>query len=270
MNLLLRKIMPAALLAIWLVLSSSVAVNAGKPVIIALTKESKNYTNWIRKYWQDSQFVNLYPLPVDSVASVVSRCSGLVITGGDDVFPGLYGKEVELPRCGEIDRHRDSLEYEAIKIALDEKIPILGICRGLQILNVYLGGTLIIDIPIDLKSTVRHQCDDYLNCFHMAYPSSGRTTLGDICGCDSSLVTTNHHQAIDLLAGELRASAFSSDRVIEAIEWAKPAGKSFLLGVQWHPERMATGNPLSENLAREFLRQASQRNIPPEITKKSR
>ncbi len=269
MNLLLRKIMLAGLLAIWLVVSSSMALSAGNPVIIALTKESQNYTNWIRKYSQDAQIVNLYQLPVDSVASVLSRCSGLVITGGDDVFPGLYGKEAELHRCGETDRHRDSLEYEAIKTALNEKIPILGICRGLQILNVYLGGTLIVDIPTDLKSTVTHQCDDYLNCFHMAYPS-GRTTLSEICRCDSSLVTTNHHQAIDLLAGELRASAFSADQVIEAIEWAKPTGKNFLLGVQWHPERMATGNPLSENLAREFLRQASQRNIPPEITKKSR
>jgi putative glutamine amidotransferase len=139
-------------------------------------------------------------------------------------------------------------------------MPGVGICRGHQILNVYLGGSLIVDIPQDIGTRVTHQCEDYLRCFHRVNVAGGRRLAG-ISGCDTATVTTNHHQAVDRLAPSLMANATSGDHLIEGIEWKEPAGKSFLMGVQWHPERMEPANPLSGPLVREFLLQSARYSV---------
>ena len=170
------------------------------------------------------------------------------------MFPGIYGKEGDTARCGEIDFFRDTLEINLILYALERKLPIFGVCRGTQILNVVFGGELYIDLPQDFDTWVLHQCDDYLSCFHMVYVEPG-SLLHSICKCDSAMVTTNHHQAISMLAPDLKANAFSSDGLMEGIELVNPDGESFLLAVQWHPERMEAENPLSGPLVRAFLEQ---------------
>jgi len=116
--------------------------------------------------------------------------------------------------------------------------------RGHQILNVFLGGNLIIDIPKDFDTLIKHQCDDYMHCFHRVVVKKN-TLLSKMCHCDSSSVTTNHHQAVEQLSPLLVSNANTGDNLIEGIEWRHPEGKSFLLGVQWHPERMDKINPLS-------------------------
>ncbi|MEI7980259.1 MAG: gamma-glutamyl-gamma-aminobutyrate hydrolase family protein, partial [Bacteroidota bacterium] len=131
------------------------------------------------------------------------------------------------------------------------------ICRGHQILNVYLGGTLIIDIPSDIPSPIMHQCDDYLHCVHPVILQPG-SMLASLTQCDSAFVTTNHHQAVEKLSPLLTANALSKDRTIEGFEWKRPWNKSFLLGVQWHPERMEKNNPLSGTIADEFIKQAKK------------
>ncbi|MFH1295732.1 MAG: gamma-glutamyl-gamma-aminobutyrate hydrolase family protein [Bacteroidota bacterium] len=222
------------------------------PTIIAISKASDNYVTWLKRADSTVQFVNLYPLPVDSALSQLEHCSGLLLTGGEDVFPGIYAEAGDTARCGEINFYRDTLEINLILHALKLKMPIFGVCRGEQILNVVFGGELFIDIPQDFDTSVRHRCEDYLHCFHMVYvaPSS---LLHSLCGCDSALVTTNHHQAVRVLAPDLQANAFSADGLIEGIELAEKNGQPFFLGVQWHPERMEEENSLSGPLAGAFL-----------------
>ncbi len=226
------------------------------PVKIGISKASSNYLNWLKRSDPAIETVDLYTLSIPAAVQQLSQCSGLLLTGGEDVWPGRYGKEYDTLRCTDMNPHRDSLDMALIEKALSMKMPVVGVCRGHQILNVFLGGTLIIDIPKDYSKRILHQCDDYLHCFH-AVNVRAKSMLANISGCDSATVTTNHHQAVEQLAPQLTANAFSVDRLIEGIEWRNPQGKSFLLGVQWHPERMDASNPLSGRIADEFLQQST-------------
>jgi len=220
--------------------------------VIAISKVSDNYINWLTKADSTVRYFNMYTLPVDSALSMLNQCNGLLVTGGPDVYPGIYGDENETARCGTIDHFRDSLEISLIKRALELGMPVFGVCRGEQILNVVYGGTLFIDIPDDYDTTVIHRCENYLNCFHMVYVEPN-SLLHTICNCDSALVTTNHHQAVRTLGAGLKANVRSVDGLIEGVEPAEPDRSSFLIAVQWHPERMELQNPLSGPLVREFL-----------------
>lgn len=219
---------------------------------IALSKSSPNYVQWLKKADPGVQIINLYTLNKNVAMEVLEHCDGLLLTGGEDVFPGWYGKETESDRCTGMNLHRDSLEMAVINKAMELKMPVFGICRGHQMLNVYLGGKLIIDIPTDYGQSVTHMCRDYLHCFHEVYVQRN-SSLYQITGTDSAAVTTNHHQAVDFLSPLLTVSARSSDGLVEGIEWLNPEGKNFLMGVQWHPERMETSNPLSGKLAGTFI-----------------
>jgi len=222
-------------------------------VQIALSRSSKNYIEWLKRYDSTLILIDLDSLTIPVALKTLKSCSGLLLTGGEDVYPGWYGKESDTSGCTDMNRSRDSLEMALIAKALEMKMPVFGICRGHQILNVYLGGKNIIDIPRNFDTSVTHQCTDYLHCFHEVYIAP-QSQLFMISQCDSAEVTSNHHQGIDFLATLLMASATSGDKLIEAIEWANPEGKSFLMAVQWHPERMEKTNPLSGPLASEFIR----------------
>jgi len=222
------------------------------PPIIAISKASDNYINWLKRADTTVQFVNLYTLPVDSALDALERCNGLLLTGGEDIYPGIYGYESDTSRCGTINFYRDTLEINLTLRALELKMPIFGVCRGEQLLNVVFGGELFIDIQQDFDTTVLHHCEDYLTCFHMVYVEQN-SFLHTLCNCDSALVTTNHHQAISILSSDLKANSHGPDGLIEGVELAEREGEPFLLAVQWHPERMEAENPLSGPLAEAFL-----------------
>lgn len=228
------------------------AIFAEEPLKIAISKDSPNYRNWLITSNYKTIFVDLLSLPVDSIATTVIKCDGLLLSGGVDIAPRLYGKPDEINRCTAIDHHRDSVELKAIDEATRLQIPIFGICRGLQILNVYFGGTLITDIPSEIKSPIQHQCVDYLNCTHRVNPITA-TRLSFLVKVDSSYVSSNHHQAIRKVAENFTVNARSSDGLIEGIEWVMADDSLFIMAVQWHPERMLKENPLSGKLADEFL-----------------
>lgn len=229
-----------------------------KKIRIAISKEynAKNYSNWLNRYHNNLEWFNMYPLGIDSALQLLESCDGLLVTGGEDVFPGVYGKLSDLPRCGAIDRYRDSLEFALIASTLADNKPLIGVCRGEQILNISLGGTLHIDIPSDFDTTIIHRQKDWQNCFHPVQIKSN-TLLQSLSGVQSGDVTSNHHQGIEILGKGLLISAFSDDGLPEAIEWKDPKGKGFLMAVQWHPERMDTLHPLSAPLAKKFLEEAS-------------
>jgi len=227
------------------------------PVRIALSKGSPeasyaSYYNWIRSVDSTVICQDLYAMPLDSALKLFRGCSGLLLTGGTDIHPGLYGKAYDTVRCWPIDDHLDLLELTLIDSALAWGMPVLGICRGHQMLNVALGGSLIVDIPSDFGISVLHQCKDYLGCTH-AVTIDTNSLLGEISGTGTGEVTSNHHQAADQMASPLKAVAFTADGLIEAEEWINPSGKSFLLGVQWHPERMELENPLSGPIVVRFI-----------------
>lgn len=235
-----------------------------KPLVIALSKGTpedsyRNYVRWIHSLDSTIKLVDLYSLPGDSVELVLGTCSGLLFTGGTDIAPGLYGKGDDTSRCKPPDDRLDSLEFRLVSLAEAKGIPVLGICRGLQVINTALGGSLVTDIPEEMGSDVTHQCSDYLRCYHMVRIVKG-SLLDSISGTSQDSVASNHHQGIDRLAEELKVVAYAADGLPEAIEWEDQTGKAFLLAVQWHPERMSPGSPLSRPLIIRFIDEARKKN----------
>lgn len=225
-------------------------------VSIAVSKLSQNYNNWLLQSDSTLVITNMYEMGVDSAVKMLKTHHALLITGGEDVYPDWYGRIRDTARCGEFDRYRDTLEIKLIRKALEMGMPILGICRGHQILNVALGGTLFIDIPYDIGRQVIHRCDeDPLQCQHEVFVFH-QTLLQEVTDQTQGTVTTNHHQAIRGIAPGLRMTSVSEDGVIEAVEWEDYQNKPFLLGVQWHPERMEDKPELSRPIANRFVEEA--------------
>ncbi|MBK7175362.1 MAG: gamma-glutamyl-gamma-aminobutyrate hydrolase family protein [Bacteroidales bacterium] len=221
------------------------------PLKIALTSASENYINWIHRIDSTVQIIDLKNLPVDSAIQMLILSDGVIFTGGEDVVPGRYGKISDTARC-EMNPERDTLEFALIAKAFKLKIPVLGICRGQQLINVARGGSLVVDIPSDYPSAGVHRCEDYTRCFHHVKIQK-ETLLGEVTKSDTGWVTTNHHQAVASLGEGIMVSAHSSDGLPEAIEWEDNKGKSFFMAVQWHPERMDAGNSLSDPIGKAFL-----------------
>ena len=166
-------------------------------------------------------------LPPDApehAAATVARLDGLVIAGGPDVEPVRYGAEPDA-RTGPPDRARDAWELALIEAALAARVPLLGICRGMQLLNVALGGTLVqhLDGHIEQPGVFGR---------HPVKPVPGTRYGGTVP--EEASVPTYHHQSVDRLGSRLLASAYAADGTVEAIEL--PPADGWVLGVQWHPE----------------------------------
>jgi putative glutamine amidotransferase len=233
-----------------------------RTVRIAISKEKRegvleNYHNWLLRYDRHVTWVNLYGMPVDSALSVAAGCNAVLITGGEDVYPGIYGKIADTARCGRFDRYRDTLEIALIKQAVENRQPLFGVCRGEQIINVALGGTLIIDIPTDFGTTVIHRQKDWKHCYHPVYLNKS-SLLYEVSKVDRDTVASNHHQGIEIPGKNLLVSARAADSLPEAVEWLNGNRKGFLMAVQWHPERMPVNHPLSKPPALLFLNSAKK------------
>jgi putative glutamine amidotransferase len=171
--------------------------------------------------------------PAEGVAAL-DRVSGLVLTGGEDVRPERYGA-VPHPKLEETDPARDALEVALIAEARRRALPVLGICRGIQILNVALGGTLFQDLPSERPGPIDHADAERRHALELARDS----WLSKVLGIADTSVNSRHHQAVRELAPALRASAWAPDGVVEAVEGT--AGSSWTMAVQWHPEDESEG-----------------------------
>ena len=178
----------------------------------------------------------LVPLVVndETADDIVSLCDGFLFTGGEDIDPARYG-ETKKETCGEISFYRDELEFRFMERALASGKPIVAICRGIQLLNVALGGTLHQDIPTELESNIRHvQSEPKLAPSHKVKIIPD-TPLYELLKVEYVQGNSFHHQAIKKLGRGLSVMALADDGVIEGVY---TDGEQYIRGYQWHPERL--------------------------------
>jgi putative glutamine amidotransferase len=170
--------------------------------------------------------------PVRGVERAVTRLDGLIISGGPDIQPDRYGQQAG-PRTTIVRPERDEAEIALFRSALAARMPVLGICRGMQLINAALGGTLIQHLP-DVVGHEGHSPTPGTMAEHKVTigGSGSRSLLAEILGEGTHLVPTHHHQGIDRLGRGLVATAWAEDGTVEGLELAG----QFVLGVQWHPE----------------------------------
>ena len=187
-------------------------------------------------------------------SAAIGGFDGVVIGGGCDVDPARYGQSALAGANLEIDSERDATDFALFDLARSSRAPTLAICRGLQVVNVAMGGTLIQDLPSQRPGTLAHEADatrgkDNTRLEHTVRVTAG-TTLSWIAGTVELPVNSRHHQAIERPAPALTVSAVAPDGVIEAVEAPEP----WLLAVQWHPENLAASDSISLRIFEGFAR----------------
>ncbi len=166
------------------------------------------------------------------LAQIVSQFDGFLFTGGQDVSPSIYGEET-LSSCGECCTARDEMERRLFALAWEQDKPVLGICRGIQFINAFLGGTLYQDLPTQRASAVcHHQSPPYDEPVH-AVELVKNSPLQRLLKKQKISVNSYHHQAVKKLAPKLQAMAYSTDGLIEAVYAPE---KKYIWALQWHPE----------------------------------
>lgn len=176
-------------------------------------------------------------------------CDGLLLPGGGDMDPKFYG-QARIPACGEPNLLRDAAEPLLLRAFLAADKPVLGICRGIQVMNAVLGG----DLYQDIKPFEHLPHNDHWAKVHTVTVRRG-TLLSRILGQDIVLVNSQHHQAVDRVAPGFTLAALSEDGIVEAIE--KPDAR-FCLGVQWHPEWLSDADPAMQSLFDAFVNACSK------------
>ena len=211
------------------------------PVIgISASKPASAGGNYVKAVRKAGGIPLIIPITSDAqeLEEILERVDGIIMTGGEDVEPARYGEEA-LPELGKTFPERDEFDIKLISMAAEEGLPILGICRGAQVLNVAFGGTLYQDIPSQLPDTfINHRVGARNEVMHSVRITEG-TILHSILG-ETAGVNTSHHQAVKDVAPGFVISAVSEDGVVEAIE---KSDAECIIGVQFHPEAfVADGN----------------------------
>jgi putative glutamine amidotransferase len=190
---------------------------------------------------------------LDTLRAIYDRLDGILFPGGVDMNPATFGEAVRA-ECGQIDPARDAVELQLTRWALEDHKPILGLCRGLQVINVALGGTLYQDLGSQKPGAIKHDCfpsavyqRDYL-AHEVAVADGSRLRVA--FERPAVLVNSMHHQGIKDLASGLIASAVAPDGLVEGIE---SGNGHFLVGVQWHPEVFESTDPHTRQLFRNFI-----------------
>lgn len=192
----------------------------------------------------------------ESVLAVLSRVDGLLLTGGEDVEPSLYRQD-RSPECGESNVARDITEIALVQCAREMKLPVLAICRGPQLLNVALGGTLIQDIPSEVPNALGHnaKADRSARVHPVSIEPDSR--LLEAIGETTINVNSLHHQSALEIAPELRVTARAPDGIVECLESA--SDDWWVLAVQWHPEEMSESpEPWDRGIFRAFADRMSE------------
>jgi putative glutamine amidotransferase len=171
----------------------------------------------------------------DEAGRIIDACDGLLLTGGEDVDPARYGA-ARHATVTSVSPERDATEITLLEAAHERAKPMLAICRGIQLMNVAFGGTLIQDIPSERPGALSHDEGGRQSARVHPVEIEGGTRLAHIFRASTLQVNSFHHQAPDRVAVQLEIAARAPDEIIEAIEWPKPDW--WAVGVQWHPEEL--------------------------------
>jgi len=190
----------------------------------------------------------------DYISAIVDRLDGVLLPGSDsDVDPLRYGSEPH-PKLGSVQQIKDETDLLVLEEVERRSLPLFAICFGMQVLNVFRGGTLIQDIGSQVPRAIKHEQGAPRDRHSHGVKVAKGSLLSSLAGDDNVLVNSHHHQAIQEVGRELAAVAWASDGLIEAIEDTRP--ERFMLGVQWHPELGWKGDPLSRSLFHWFIEAA--------------
>ena len=184
----------------------------------------------------------------DLLMDALSLCNGVIFTGGPDVRPSYFGEEI-IPSCGAISDERDAFELKLYKMALELDKSILGICRGVQVMNIGSGGDIYQDIYSQMGTKLVHHTLDGKKAFHSVTVSADAV---EMFGYSANCFVTNsyHHQNVRRLGEGFEAFGFTEDGLIEAIYMPS---RRFVAGVQWHPEKRSSGDADSFRIMEKFI-----------------
>ena len=217
-------------------------------VTIGITDCSK-YPNYER--WITSEGAGVIKLSPEKNFTDIEKCDGIILSGGEDVHPRFYNKKEYFELCHEVDERRDEFEWKVLEYTKRNDLPLLGICRGLQMANVFFGGTLIPHIPAFGKFD--HSKRGTADRYHIAHVDPN-SALKTIVGVASGEINSAHHQSAERVGNGLVVNALSSDGIIEGMERQHAESGAYLQLVQWHPERMTDlQSPFSRNIRKSFL-----------------
>jgi putative glutamine amidotransferase len=223
-------------------------------MIIAISKgigpKYDMYAPWLAAMSRGVETVELSSLSDEAAVAAVKNADGIVFTGGPDIDPICYKRPEFQMQCKNItedSRRRDQAEMRWFELARNAGIPLLCVCRGMQLANVIFGGTLIPHLS-NAEKHVKQDGDREHNV--RLEPTS---ILSESEGNLDYVVNSSHHQALDEISPMFRVTARAPDGTVEAVEWMETDGKPFFLGVQWHPERMSPQSPMSSLVAKAFL-----------------
>ena len=229
-----------------------------KKVIIGISasKPSSATETYVKSVRRAGGVPLIIPITSEEVElkAVLKVVDGIIMTGGEDIAPHLYGEE-PIPELGKVYAERDEFDLKLIKMAVEKKLAVMGICRGVQVMNVAFGGTLYQDIPVQLpESRVKHYADYGSDKIHKIKIKKG-SCLGEILG-ESVVVNSTHHQSVKDLAPGFVVTAVAEDGVVEAIEMEN--GRP-IFGVQFHPEAfVAAGDDEFLGLFEYFVKEAGR------------
>ena len=217
---------------------------------IILSKASSNYVEWMG----DENIILLDAYTIKNTDSILELADGIILTGGEDINPLQYNDTINLSVCEDINYQRDTLERKLFDFAFKNKIPLIGVCRGMQMMNVASGGTLYGDIPSQIGTTVIHRNNGEVN---------HKIALIDTCslifplGIDTIIVNSWHHQALNIMPNYLRVVARSFDGLPEAVVMDKSI-HPFMIAVQFHPERLGKNNKINQIMKNSFYKEISK------------
>jgi putative glutamine amidotransferase len=206
----------------------------------------------------------------DTMRGIYDALDGVFLPGGADIDPSNYGEERH-PKCDKGDPARDEVELMLVRWALADKKPVLGVCRGLQIVNLAAGGTLYQDLTEQMPGSIKHDYFPFGGRYARDYLAhdvrvAENTKLAEIFGAGSLRVNSMHHQGVQRLGRELVASAVAPDGLVEGIE---SGDGSYLVAVQWHPEVLIDSCERTQRLFESFVDASSAYREQRELTSAS-
>lgn len=215
-------------------------------------EKHSNYEHWLKG--KDNVAITVLS-PTHNGVEQIQHFDGIVLSGGIDMHPKFYNNNnTNYPNAPhEFHEKRDAFEIAVYEAGRQYKLPVLGVCRGMQLVNCVHGGNMVQDIGSTGNAIHRYEQNDKAHGINII-PGS---LLAEITGLSRSVVNSAHHQSVDRLGAGLVANCMSDDGIVEGLEWADKTNQPFFIGVQWHPERMyklnLSGSPVTKNIRDRFI-----------------